>query len=99
VEAVWLTVAAVLLLIAFIAEPRTRRWWPVAVPLLVPLALAGLGAYGQITTDSSDCYEECGYVWLYLYAVVTLVPAAIASAVIAVGIFVARRGRTAAQRR
>ena len=38
----------------------------------------------QATSSPSDCYEECGYAWTYLFAAMTLVPAVIAAAVIGI---------------
>src|SRR4051794_39810525 len=91
----WAVAVLVVLVVGLVAVPARKQVKFLIAPFLVPAWLAIVGAIAQATTNAADCYEECGYVWIYLYAVFTLIVAAVVALVIAVTLAVLHR-RTSA---
>ena len=68
-----------------------RRWaWVAAV---LPVGLLIWAAIADATEDTSDCYEECGSVWLYAFAVVSVLPALVLAGTVVIGAISRRRAR------
>jgi hypothetical protein len=67
-----------------------RRW--ALVPAVLPLGLLIWTAVLALTENPDDCYETCGSSWGLAFTIVSVVPALILAAAIALGVAVNRRG-------
>ena len=93
--AVWVGLAALVLAGAFGLGYAVREWWTLAVPFVLPAGFAMIAGLGLIFEDRDKCYEACGFVWWFFYAVLALLVAAVLAGVIATGVAAGRRRRAA----
>ena len=90
-EALWVAGGVAALAIAFGIGYGVHRWWALALPFVLPVWLAAMGVVGYFTEDRDDCYEACGYAWMFAFAIAGLVLAIVLAAAIALGVAVRRR--------